>query len=151
MLVEVKVKVSRIINEKTRKRNETYLVDNCQLFTEAEYYVTSELTEEQQSNLIVDFDIQSLKVSSIKEVYTQIHGETPFIVTLKDIFIADDGTEKPLKYKVILWADSLSDANRVAHELAREGYDMYIEGIKEVDYEYINIVSDEQTPVTNEE
>lgn len=150
MLIEVKVKVTRVIDSKTKKRTETYLVDNCELFTEAEYEVMSSLNEELDSHLVETFEIQSLKISSVKEVYANNQGAAPFIITLKDIFTADDGTEKPLKYKVILWADSLSDANRMAHDLAREGYDMYIEGIKEVDYIYIDC-SHEQAPIANEE
>ena len=36
MLIEVKVKVARIIDGKTRKRTETYLKPDCELFVEAE-------------------------------------------------------------------------------------------------------------------
>jgi acyl-coenzyme A synthetase/AMP-(fatty) acid ligase len=52
--------------------------------------------------------------------------------------IDDNGNEKPLKYKVLLWADSLTQANQRTVELARQGYDMHVEGLKEVEYEYLN-------------
>ena len=55
-----------------------------------------------------------------------------------DIFHEDDGTEKVLKYKVLLWADNLTEANHNVQLLAHEGYDMQIEGIKQVDYEYMD-------------
>ena len=71
MLVEVKVKVARNIDDKVRKRSEVYILENCQLFAEAEYKVTAELTEEVNSHLVEDFEIQSIKVSQLKEVYTQ--------------------------------------------------------------------------------
>ena len=138
MLIEVKVKVSRIIDSKTRKRTETYIVPSCDLFVEAEQKVMEELSEQQGSNLIEEFQIQSLKISPIMEVCTQYEGEIAYIATLKDYFHADDGTEKIIKYKVLLWANSHAEALDRIQELAREGYDMHIEGIKEVDYVYLN-------------
>ncbi len=143
MLIEVKVKVARVIDSKTRKRTETYIKDDCELFVEAEQAVMQKLTEEQEGGLIDEFEIQSLKISPIKEVCDQwlddyiTSGYPAFIATLKDIFHADDGTEKTLKYKVLLWASNHSEALHRVTELSREGYDMQIEGIKQVDYEYL--------------
>ena len=136
MLIEVKAKVARIIDNKTRKRTETYILDK-EMFAEAEYKVTEELTEEQDSNFIEGFEIQSLKVSPIKEVCTQYEGEKTYIATLKDIFLETDGTEKTVKYKVLLWANNLTSANEFVHEIADQGYNMNIEGIKEVEYNYL--------------
>ena len=137
MLIEVKVKVSRIIDSKTRKRNETFIVDNCQLFVEAEHAVMASLSEEQEMGVVTEFEIQSLRISPIKEVTTQYTGECSFIATLKDMFIDDQGNEKPMKYKVLLWADSLSEAMARTSVFARQGYDMSVEGLKEVNYEYL--------------
>jgi hypothetical protein len=143
MLIEVKVKVARIIDDKTRKRTETYLKEGCELFVEAEQAVMRKLTDEQVGGLIDEFEIQSLKISPIKEVCDQwlddyiTSGYPAFIATLKDIFHADDGTEKTLKYKVLLWANSHSQALQRVQELARQGYDMQIEGIKQIDYNYL--------------
>ena len=81
-----------------------------------------------------------MRISPIKEVAEQFRSDSAintYIATLKDIWLADDGTEKQLKYKVLLWAEDLTAANNNAHRLAREGYDMQIEGIKQVDYEYL--------------
>ena len=142
MLVEVKVKVARIIDGKTRKRTETYLTDR-EVFANAEYAVMTSLAEEQEGGLVDEFEIQSLRISPIKEIcdqwledYTN-RGYPAFIATLKDIFHADDGTEKTLKYKVLLWASDHSEALRRVTVLSHEGYDMQIEGIKQVDYEYL--------------
>ena len=149
MLVEVKVKVTRIIDSKTRKRTETYLVPDCELFVNAEHQVMQHLAEEQESSLIECSEIQSLRISPIKEVCDQwlndytIDGDPAFIATLKEIFHADDGSEKTFKYKVLLWASSHSHALQRVQELARQGYDMQIEGIKQVDYDYL-------TPTNNE-
>lgn len=137
MLVEVKAKVSRIIDAKTSKRMETYIVPDCELFVNAEHAVMQYLVNEQEEGLIECSEIMSLRQSSIKEVCTQFTGEHNYLVTLKDIFHENDGTEKTLKYKVLLWADSLTQANANTQLLAREGYDMQIEGLKQVDYEYL--------------
>lgn len=136
MLIEVKVKVVRIIDGKTRKRTETYIVDK-ELFSEAEYMVMSRLTQEQTEGTVESFEIQGLKISQIKEVAGQFNGEFTYIITLKDIWLDDDGTEKYLKYKVLLDADDAADATSNALQLARQGYDMQVEGIKQVDYEYL--------------
>lgn len=136
MLIEVKVKVARVIDNKTRKRTETWVVDK-EVFAEAEYAVTSGYMQEQELGTVENFEIVSLRQSPIKEVASQFTGNCTFIATLKDIWLADDGTEKDLKYKVLLWAEDLTDANSNIHQLSRQGYDMQIESIKQVDYEYL--------------
>jgi hypothetical protein len=135
MLIEIKVKVARVIDGKTRKRTETYVMDR-EFFSQAEYAVTELLNED---TTVENFQIQNLRVSQIKEIDDQSinNSITSFIATLIDIFLQDDGTEKKLKYKVLLWADNLTAANRRANELSHQGYDMQIEGIKQVDYEYL--------------
>ena len=144
MLVEVKAKVSRIIDGKTRKRAETFLVQDCELFSNAEYRVLSALMQEQEDGFVSCSEIISLRQSPIKEVCTQFTGTFPFIATLKDIWLDNDGIEKALKYKVLLWADNLTDANHNVQLLAHEGYDMQIEGIKQVDYEYLTDQSNQE-------
>ena len=136
MLIEVKVKTVRTIDGKTRKRNEVYIL-NKDVFAEAELKVMQELAEEQDSNLLDSYEIQQMKIASVKEVCNQYEGESTFIATLKDIWLETDGTEKQLKYKVLLWANNLTEANNNTLQLARQGYDMQIEGIKQVDYIYL--------------
>ena len=152
MLIEVKAKVSRIIDGKTRKRTETYVIDNCELYSNAEYRVMSILIHEQEEGTVESFEIQSLRLSQIKEIDDQtINNSIPsFIATLIDIFLQDDGTEKKMKYKVLLWADNLTAANRRANELSHQGYDMQIEGIKQVDYEYLAGQADQEEETENE-
>jgi hypothetical protein len=151
MLIEVKVKVARVIDGKTRKRTETYVVNNCELYSNAEYRVMSVLIHEQEEGTVESFEIQSLKLSQIKEIDDQsIDNSIPsFIATLIDIFHQDDSTEKKLRYKVLLWADNLTAANRRANELSHQGYDMQIEGIKQVDYEYLVGQSNQEEETEN--
>lgn len=150
MLIEVKVKVARIIDGKIRKKTETYIVPNCELFVNAEHAVMTYLTDDQNGGLVDNFEIQSIRISPIKEVCTQwlndytLSGYPAFIASLTDIFHADDGTEKTLRYKVLLWARDHSQALHRVQELARQGYDMHIEGIKEVNYEYLTVQNEIQ-------
>ena len=136
MLLEVKVKVTWIIDSKPKKRTETYLSEK-EVMAEAEYTIMSMLNASQQEGTLREFEIQSIKLSSIKEINLQYQGEHSYIASLKDIFLQDDGTEKPIRYKVILWANSISEAMNHVREIAQQGYDMQIESLKEVDYYYI--------------
>lgn len=145
MLIEVKAKVSRIIDSKLRKRTETYLIDK-ELYAEAEYAVMSSLTNEQELGTVDSSEIISLRQSPIKEICedTMPGSAFTFIATLRDIFHDDNGNEKSMRYKVLLWANDLSQANQRAQQLARQGYDMQIEGIKQVEYEYLTEQDNEQ-------
>lgn len=138
MLIEVKIKITKKVDNKYRKSVETYLLDE-EFFSHAEYALTHLLDADMEAHggPIYDFYITSMKCSSIKEIADQFKGEHSFIATLKDIFVDDDGNEKALRYQVLLWADNLTEANQRAQQLAKEGYDLLIEGIKQVDYEYI--------------
>lgn len=138
MLIEVKIKITKKVDTKYRKSVETYLLDE-EFFAHAEYALTHLLDADMEAHggPIHDFYITSMKCSSIKEIADQFKGEHSFIATLKDIFVDDDGNEKALRYQVLLWADNLTEANQRAQQLAKEGYDLLIEGIKQVDYEYI--------------
>lgn len=136
MLIEVKVKVTRIIDTKKRKKLETYIL-NKDFFSEAEYKVTEILNTQHDEGEVDSFEIQSLKLSTIKEIADQYEGQYSFLATLKDIYHDDNGNEKSMRYKVLLWADDLTSATHNARELQRQGYDMQIEGLKEVDYTYI--------------
>lgn len=148
MLIEVKAKVSWIIDTKIKKRVETYVVDK-EVFAEAEYAVMSLLTNAKNEGTVNSFEIQSLKISAVKEIITQYQGEHSYIASLKDIFLQDDGTEKSIRYKVLLWANSISEAMNHTREIASQGYDMLIEGLKEVDYEYLIQSTTETITETN--
>lgn len=137
MLIEIKVKVTRLINNKKRKSLETYLIEK-EFFAEAEYAITDFLNNQINEGNVKTFDILSLRLTPIKEVATQYGGTSSFIATLKDIFHDNEGNEKAIKYKVLLWANDLSSATSRVRELQREGYDMLIEGLKEVNYTYLN-------------
>lgn len=142
MLIEVKVKVTWIIADKVRKAIETFILDK-EVFAQAEYEVTSQLNAYLDQGTVADYEILGLKLSTVKEIITQYEGEYSFIAALRDTFTQDDGTEKIIRYKILLWANNISDAMAHIREIARQGYDMQIDSLKEVKYTYLNILSNE--------
>lgn len=137
MLIEVKTKVSWVIDSKVKKKIETYLIDK-EVFAEAEYAVMNLLNSYQNESTVSSFEIVSLRQSAVREVVEQYEGEGTFIASLRDTFLQDDGSEKIMKYKVLLWADNISEAMTHTREIAQQGYDMQIDGLKEVSYTYLN-------------
>lgn len=142
MLIEVKTKVSWVIDSKVKKKIETYLIDK-EVFAEAEYAVMNLLNSYQNESTVSSFEIVSLRQSAVREVVEQYEGEGTFIASLRDTFLQDDGSEKIMKYKVLLWADNISEAMTHTREIAQQGYDMQIDGLKEVSYIYLNSEEDE--------
>lgn len=143
MLIEVKTKTTRKIDNKSITRTENFVVPDCELFVEAEHTVMNHLSEEQTSGLVENFQIQAIKVSGLNEVCTQYQGDYSYIATLQDTFIDDNGNEKPLNYKVLLFANDLAEAMDNARNLAHQGYNMVITGLKEVNYKYLTATNNE--------
>lgn len=137
MLIEVKARVAWIIDSKVKKKQETFILDK-EFFAAAEYAVISLLEGYVSEGTVDSFEITGLKQSVVKEIITQYQGEGTFIASLRDTFLQDDGTEKVLKYKVLLWANDITEAMSHTRELAQQGYDMQIDGLKEVSYTYLN-------------
>lgn len=101
MLIEVKAKVAWKIDGKVKKKIETYILDK-EVFAEAEYEVLSLLNQDKIDGEVEDFEITGLKLSIVKEIITQYEGDHTFIATLRDTTLLDDGSEKTIKYKVLL-------------------------------------------------
>lgn len=136
MLIEVKSKVTYIIDGKTKKKSETFILDK-EVFAQAEYAVMTLLSNQQTEGTVDSYELQLLKIASVKEINTQYQGEHSYIASLKDTFTDEVGNEKQIKYKILLWANTISEAMRNTREIARQGYDMQIEGLKEVNYQYL--------------
>lgn len=125
MLLEIKTKVKREVDNKVKTYIETYLTSK-EVFAEAEYAVMQYL---QNETGIESFEIQSIKVSNIKELYHIHEGENTYIATLIDTFTDLEGNVKTLRYKVLLWANDLTQANQRTQSFSREGYDMAVESL----------------------
>lgn len=149
MLIEVKVKVAWVIDGKARKKVETYIIEE-DIFAKAEYKVMTLLGDCVNIGTAESFDIMSLKVSAIKEINTQYPGENTYIVALRDTFLQEDGTEKVMKYKVLLWANNISEAMTNARNMASQGYDMQIDSLREVNYTYLNHPENEESQESEE-
>lgn len=137
MLIEVKAKVAWIIDGKVKKKQETYILDR-EIFAEAEYAVMNFLSILQRESQVESFEITGLKLSVVKEIVFNYTGDYSFIATLRDTVLQDDGSEKQMKYKVLLWADNIAEAMTHTREIAQQGYDMQIDGLKEVNYTYLD-------------
>lgn len=147
MLIEVKAKVAWKIDGKVKKKIETYIIDE-EVFAEAEYAVMSRLEQYKSDGEVEDFEITGLKLSIVKEIITQYEGNYTFIATLRDTTLLDDGSEKVIKYKVLLWANNIAEAMTHTREIAQQGYDMQIDGLKEVNYTYLNSQENEESEYT---
>jgi len=133
MLIEVKTKTKRTVNDRSKTFFETYLVDK-EIFAEAELSVFQALTSD---STVEGFEILSLRISSIKELYHVNDGDSSYIATLTESYVDEEGVVKTLRYRVLLWADSLAQANARTQEFAREGYDMNVESITAKDISYL--------------
>lgn len=147
MLIEVKAKVAWVIDNKIKRKLETYILDQ-EVFANAEYAVMRLLSDHRNEGTVDDFEIQNLKISTVKEVITQFQGEYSFIASLRDTMLMDDGSEKTIKYKVLLWADSITEAMTHAREIAQQGYNMQIDSLKEINYTYLNMQENEESTST---
>lgn len=147
MLIEVKAKVAWKIDGKVKKKIETYILDK-EVFAEAEYEVLSLLNQDKIDGEVEDFEITGLKLSIVKEIITQYEGNYTFIATLRDTTLLDDGSEKTIKYKVLLWANNIAEAMTYTREIAQQGYDMQIDGLKEMNYTYLNSQENEESEST---
>jgi hypothetical protein len=143
MLIEVKAKVAWIMDGKVKKKQETFILDK-EVFAEAEYAVMHLLEDYRTDGTVDGFEVQGLKLSVVKEIITQYQGESTFIASLRDTFLQDDGTEKVTRYKVLLWANNIAEAMTHTREIAQQGYDMQIDGLKEVSYTYLEEDNDNE-------
>lgn len=149
MLIEVKAKVAWKIDGKVKKKIETYIIDE-EVFAQAEYAAMSHLEQYKSDGEVEDFEITGLKLSIVKEIITQYEGDYTFIATLRDTTLLDDGSEKIIKYKVLLWANNITEAMTHTREIAQQGYDMQIDGLKEVNYTHLNSLANESTSTENQ-
>ncbi len=149
MLIEVKAKVAWKIDGKVKKKIETYIIDE-EVFAQAEYAVMSHLEQYKSDREVEDFEITGLKLSIVKEIITQYEGDHTFIATLRDTTLLDDGSEKIIKYKVLLWANNIAEAMTHTREIAQQGYDMQIDGLKEVNYTHLNSMENESASTENQ-
>lgn len=119
-------------NDKGRDvtKKESYIVTNAETFTEVESVANREFDG------LDELDIVAIKRSVITEIVNECKYEDDkiFTASLCDIFHADDGTEKELRYTVALFAQDIKKAHDYVNEYLKMGYDMKLKQIKETKF-----------------
>ena len=127
MFYEMTIKVTKM-DESTKRDKEVlerYICD-VEFFSEAEQKGIDLYNGEG--------DVVAIRRSNVYEIVNESHEENDklFKAQISSIFINDDGKEKEQKYHVLLWADSVNDANKKMQDYMKAGMsDLVLKGIKE--------------------
>lgn len=119
MLYEVKARYTE--GDKTVKAH--YLLD-AELFGQAELKVYEHLQDK------FDVEVVNIKRSTIKEVVRVNNDLDYYVATLSDTFTDDKGKESIIRYKQLLPAATIDEAQRVIADFLKQGYDMRLDAIK---------------------
>ena len=123
MYYDVKVKIEKENAKGELKQvTEHYIVDNCELFAEAEAKALEEFNKY--------CDVFFVCRSKIKEIVNQKDIDKPFFkATIVDVVTDDNGEEKENKEVVLVCAKNVKEATAVMEEFLKQGYDMRLDGI----------------------
>lgn len=119
MLYEVKARYTE--GDKTVKAH--YLLD-VELFGQAELKAYEQLKDKE------DVDVVSIKRSTIKEVIKVDNDLDYYVATLSDTFTDDKGKETIIRYKQLIPAANIGEAQKAITEFLEQGYDMNLDAIK---------------------
>lgn len=130
-MYEIKISYTTI-DEKgnDKQKSENLILENAESFADAEqigYDYGSGLTA---------LDVVAVKRSKIKEIANErtSDDEKIFLATLVDIFLEDDGTEKPIRYTIAFFSKTMVSANAYITEYTKQGYNMSITKIIESNF-----------------
>ena len=112
---------------------EQYLVDNRNLFAEVEDSIYVGF------NGYKDLDVIAVKRSRIKEIINTRQSEDDLIwmAELQDTFVDDDGKEKYIKYKVVLYSKTFDTAKAFISEYIKQGYNLALVSLKLTKFEEV--------------
>lgn len=113
-------------NDKNIKNN--LVVQNAISFADAE-----EAGYEYGQGLnLNEVDVVGVKRSKVKEILNTCQHDDDLIwqAELMDVFHDDEGNEKEIKYKTILFTQSFDSAKAFISEYMRQGYDMSLVSLK---------------------
>lgn len=118
-------------NDKSTKAN--YIIENAELFAEVE----NRLYEEFDG--YTDIDVVAVKRSRIKEIINTRQSEDDLIwlCEIEDVFLTEDGEEKPLRYKILGYSKDFNSAKTLFGEYLKQGYSMNIISIKKTKFEEV--------------
>ena len=120
MLYEVKARYTAD-GDKTVKVH--YLLD-AECFWEAELNTLKQLEGKK------DVDVVSIKRSTIKEVIKIDNDLDYYVATISDTYTDDKGNEKIIRYKQLLPAATIGEAQEAINDYLKQGYDMRLDAIK---------------------
>lgn len=123
MLYEVQISYTTLDDKAVK---EQYLIEAQEFFANAEHEMYKRF------NANDNLDVTKIKRSNIKEVANQRNQPTDkvWIAQMQDVFVDDDGEEKPIKYKVAFFSDTYDNANAFIIEYAKQGYQMSLISLK---------------------
>lgn len=134
MYTEVKVRTKRV-NPKTFEEKDVVV----HLITPAdEVLAPAELKALQACS--GESDVIALFQSPIKEIVNEKEFDKPFFkATLVQTVVTDSGTDKELKYKVLVHADDFQEANNLLVDYVKQGLDdMRIDAINKTKMEWLD-------------
>ena len=131
MIYEVTIQHSVYLengNEKIKK--EQYLIDNCNMFADAE-----DLMYTQFSNL-KNIDVIAIRRSKINEIVNTCNNANDklFSADIMDVSIDEEGQEHEIVYRVIVWASDIKDAQTKMEIYLKQGMDMQLIALRRTKY-----------------
>ena len=118
MMYEVKARYTE--GDKTVK---VYYLLDAELFGEAEAKAYEKLQDH------MDVDVVSIRRSAIREVIRTDNLRSYYCATIATVFV-DSEKEKTIKYKILLPAATIEEAQKAVSEFLQQGYDMRLDAIK---------------------
>lgn len=109
-----------------RKVTEKYIIDNSLSFTDAENILLSLFGNND------DFEILSIKKSKVREIVNtrQSDDDLIWLAEMMDVFLTDEGDEKQMKYKVLVFAKTFDSAKAIMSDYMKQGFDMSLISLK---------------------
>ena len=127
MIYEVTIQYIKVdSNGNDRTVRQSYVVENEETFGQTEDKAYREFQD------YTDIDVIAVKRSKIHEIANQRTNENErlWLAEVIDIFHADDGEEKEMKYLILLFSDSFDNAKSFIHNYLKQSYNMTLTGLK---------------------
>ena len=104
-------------NGNDKKVNEKFIVNNCELCSEAELKVLEEYNGEN--------DVTLIKESNLMEFVNERTDDEQFVFLskLENTFVGEDGEEKVTTYSVALFAKDMEEAHDIMKNYSKQGMD----------------------------
>lgn len=111
-------------NDKSKK--ESFVVENQNFFAEVENALHNEF------EAYTDLDVVAIKRSKIKEIVNtrQSNDDLIWLAEMMDVFLTDEGDEKQMKYKVLVFAKTFDSAKAIMSDYMKQGFDMSLISLK---------------------